>query len=138
MAGTGQPNYGGSRTTSNASTAQGSSMGNALISSSAGAKGCINTDKIIDTGSLQLTGIQSVTGVSATILNSTTIVSITTSSGAITLTADTGGEVLGRILIIKNTSNNTATLGGATAATTKTTLCYYTGSAWANLITGGY
>jgi len=139
MAGTGQPNYGGSRTVSNASISQGSSFGNALVSSSAGTKGCINTDKIIDSGSLQLTGIQTVTGNSATVLNTTTIISVTAApTGAVTLTADTGGAVLGRILIIKNASSYTVTLGGATAATTKTTLCYYTGSAWANLLTGGY
>lgn len=138
MAGLGQPNYGGSRTVSNASTSQGSSISSALVSASAGTKGCINTDKIIDTGSVQLTGIQTVTG-DATILNTTSIVSITAApSGAVTLTADTGGAVLGRILIIKNISSYTATLGGATAATTKTTICYYTGSAWANLITGSY
>jgi len=110
-----------------------------LLNKSAGSKGCINTNSLIDTGSLQLAGIQSVTG-SATLSNSTTILVVSNDAVAtITMTADTGGEVIGRILLIKNLNENYGVvLGGTTCAASYSVLCYYTGSAWTNLITLAY
>jgi hypothetical protein len=41
--------------------------------------------------------------------------------------------------MIKNLNTSYAvTLGAASCAASKCTICYYTGSAWANLITLGY
>jgi len=112
----------------------------ALLNMNANKKGCINTDKIINSGSVQLTGIQSVTGATATLTNTTSIVVVSNDpEEAITLTAATGGEVLGRIVIIRNLNTTYAVaLGAASCAKSKSTICYYTGSAWENLITLAY
>jgi len=111
----------------------------ALLNMNANKKGCINTDKIIDTGSVQLTGIQSITG-NATLLNTTSILYISNDSAEeITITADTGGEVLGRILLIKNRNETyDAVLGGARCVARAGLICYYTGSAWTNLLSLAY
>jgi len=112
----------------------------ALLNKSAGIKGCINTDGIIDIGSLQLTGIQSVTETEDTLSNGTTILVVSNDpEDDITITADTGGEVLGRILLIKNLNETyDVILGGARCVASAGLLCYYTGSAWTNLISLAY